>query len=299
MEDETEQQLVENPKIDKTSMYYFNFQPEHRPDVTTHPAIDWALKNVLDVAKIRAKKSFMYIAVIAGGPGSGKSTLLRTCCAYCDENFKQAHICYEVHGKGQFLDVSTNCPEGTAIGMDESFKAFNAKGAMTKDFMDLLNHLQLLRQKRIFVFLAIPNWFSMTPAISLNLSSHLFMTKETRLGTRGAFFAWGREDKRRLWVKGKRFMDYRAHKSNFRGRFYSNKDMIIDEVEYDKRKYAHLLEQSKKPQKAPITDRNNIINNLHVIKEWKTDELCEFFHLKPRTITGILQTFNKISENGD
>ena len=297
--EELEQQPDGNPNVEKKSMYYFDFQPEHRPGITTHPAIDWALKEVLDVAKIRSKKSFMYLFVIAGGPGSGKSTLLRTCGAYCDKNFKLDHICFEAEGKGQFIDIATHCEEGTFIGMDESFKAFNTKGGMSKGFLDIINLLQLLRQKRIFVAFAIPNWYSMSQTISLNLSSHLFVTKETRLGTRGTFFAWGEKEKRYLWVKGKRFMDYGAHRSNFRGRFYSNRDMIIDEAEYDRRKYQHLLDQSKKPETAPISDRNFIINKLHITEGWKTDKLGGFFNLKPRTITGILQTFNKISENGD
>ncbi len=285
-------------KPEKKSMYYFEFHPKHKPGVTTWPAVDWNLKKVLDVAKLRCKKSFMYLNNISGIPGTGKSTLAQTMAAYVCPWFSEKYICYGAHGEKGFIKVSNDCPNESAIVLDESFRAFNSQGTATKEFQEILAHILELRQKKVYVFMCICNWFSMSMTISLDLASQLFYTYATRLGVRGKFLAWGRPEKRHLWVKGKRFMSYGAHPSNFTGRFYSNKDKIIDQEEYEACKLKSLRENSAKLEEKPINNRNYIINKLHVIEGWKTDKLCDFFGLKPRTITGIIHTFNDMGENG-
>lgn len=285
-------------EVKKKSMHYFEFQPRHLNN-PTRVAIDWSKKDVLDVAKIRIKKNFYYISVIAGYPGTGKSTLARTDAAYVDPNFHLGRICFEAHGKDGFIEVSNKIPEESAIVLDESFKAFNARGQATRDFQDILNHLQLLRQRRLYIFLCIPNWYNLSMTISLELSSHLFYTYATRLGVRGKFLAFGRDTKRRLWVKGKRFMNYSAEKCDFIGRFYSNRDKIVDEAEYNKRKLQHLKDQAEKREEGPLNNRNHMINKLNIQEGWKTGKIAEFFNLKPHTITDILRPFKKIVESVD
>lgn len=204
--------------------------------------IDGYLARTLDMAKERVlNKGWDYVGVICGLPGSGKSTLARTCAKYCDPNFSIDNICFTAK---EFIEVTNNAKEHSAIVLDESFQSLNARVAMSSDFLMILNHLQVIRQKHLFIFLCLPNYFDLSKGVAIFRSSHLFVTYAQKDGTRGRFTAFDRTSKRLLYIEGAKYMNYSAVQANYYGSFKRNNGLIDDGL-YEEKKLKHLLAQNK------------------------------------------------------
>lgn len=178
------------------------------------------------------KRQWDYISCVAGLPGAGKSTFARGAAAYVCPWFNIDYIVFDAQ---DFIDVCNNCPEGSAIVYDECFADMNTRQTVSPDFMRIINHLQLIRKRHLFVFLCLPNFFDLSKGIAIFRTSHLFVTYATVEGDRGRVMAFSRNNKRWLYVKGSKFMNYNAQKSNFATKFFMNKH-IVDEDAYEAKK---------------------------------------------------------------
>lgn len=256
-----------------------------------YPKIDYDIADVLDMATKRNHRNFQYIAIIAGIPGTGKTTLSFNLASYVCPWFSEKYVCFTAD---EFIGLTTRCPKYSAVILDESFEAFNSKGSMTKDFKKVLNHLQIVRQRNLFLFLNLPNFFDLSKNIAVFLASHLFFVYSSREGVRGAFLVFDRDSKRELYVKGSRYMDYSCVNANFRARFYVNKGKILDEERYEAKKLKHFQEQDEKiKSENTISDRNTIIYRLKKEKLWSSKDLATFFKLDNTYIDRIIRNVQK------
>lgn len=252
--------------------------------------IDGLLQKSLDIAINRVKKkNWDYVAVVAGYSGAGKSTLARTIAKYCCPWFDENYIAFT--GK-EFVKLTNNAPEYSAIILDESFQSLNTRNVMNPEFQKIINHLQIIRQKHLFIILCLPNFFELTKGVAIFRSSHLFVVYADDDGDRGRFLAFGRDKKRLLYIKGAKYMDYGCEKANFFARFSRNQD-IVDESKYEEMKRNHLMEQEEKKvnkmeTKADLKKKAAIVK-LSKEKQWKATEIAELFGVIPRYIHAILQ----------
>ena len=204
--------------------------------------IDQNLAKVLEVAKERVgKKNWDYVGLICGLPGSGKSTLSWTLAKYLDPSFSHKRVAFTAE---EFLTITKNCPEYSAIVLDESFQSLNTRVTMSPEFLRIINHLQIIRQKHLFIFLCLPNFFDLSQDIAIFRASHLFYVYEYDNGMRGRFRFYDRNSKTRLYVMGKKFMNYDCVRGIFFGNFYD--DEVVDEEKYLKMKEEHLKSQEKR-----------------------------------------------------
>ena len=204
--------------------------------------IDDYLKESLDeikevVGSKRQKgKNWDYIALVCGNPGTGKSNFAQNCAKYCDPDFNIKKIAFNFL---EFDKITNECEPNSAIILDESFADMNTRASRGTDFTNIINKLQLIRQKNLYVFLCLPNFFDLAKGIAIFRSQHLFVTYSQSFGERGTYAAFDRESKKALYILGGKFMNYNACEPNFRGRFVKSKS--INEEEYDKLKAAHLI----------------------------------------------------------
>jgi len=225
---------------------------------------------------------------------SGKSTFARTIARYCCPWFDLNHIAFTSE---EFVRITNNCPDYSAVILDESFQSMNARVTMTKAFLRIVNHLQIIRQKHLFILLCLPNFFDLSKNVAIFRSSHLFITYSSQEGRRGSFMAFSRDNKRRLYIKGSKFLDYNAIQSNFRGGYTMNKN-VLSETAYEKLKLAHLRSQEKDLLK-PTSDskRDDAIVALYNKKKTKTIEIAEIFGLTTRRIQEIVKAYRENAEN--
>ena len=246
--------------------------------------LDRLLKPELDKVRIRVKKkNWDYVALVAGIPGSGKSTLARTLARYFCRWFDVSYVAFS---GDDFIEITNNCPEYSSVILDESFASLNSKVSMSEDFVKIINHLQLIRQKHLFIFLCLPNFFDLAKGISIFRSSHLFVTYADKIGNRGHFLVFDRDNKRKLYVKGGKYMNYNAQKANFYARFWRN-DGIIDINKYNTMKEDHMKAQNDKELRR-ITNksgRNDILWKLHQEHGWMIKDLAVLAEIKPNTLS--------------
>lgn len=259
--------------------------------------LDTLIRIELDKVKVRVKKkNWDYVALVAGIPGSGKSTLARTFARYFCKWFDESYIAFT---GDEFIDITNNCPEYSSVILDESFASLNSKVSMSEDFVKIINHLQIIRQKHLFIFLCLPNFFDLAKGISIFRSSHLFVTYADGEGNRGHFLVFDRDNKRKLYVRGGKYMDYNAQKANFYARFWENNDIINLKL-YEDMKNRHLLAQNEKELKK-ITNkssRDEILFRLHKEHGWSAVDLSSLAQIDKSVVYKLLKKNENMANKG-
>ena len=240
-----------------------------------------------EIKSVVTAKDFDYVAIVCGLPGLGKSNFAISCAKYCDPNFTEKNIAFTSQ---QFIQLTNDCPNHSAVILDESFASMNSKITMTKEFVQIVNHLQIIRQKNLFIFLCLPNFFDLSKGVSIYRSSHLFVVYSEKFGERGRFAAFDREKKKMLYILGQKYMNYLCVKPNFRGKF--SKQQAIDEENYKALKLEHLKEQNKSltKQSRGNYSRDRLMAYLHLIQEIPVDDLVEGSKITERGIYKAIDT---------
>ncbi|MGA2130631.1 MAG: hypothetical protein ABSG05_03420 [Candidatus Pacearchaeota archaeon] len=264
--------------------------------------IDETLKENLEAVKNSVlKRGWDYLAIVAGIPGTGKSTFTQQICKFLDPSFNaKDRICFTGTGENGLIErtASPDAKTGMAFMLDESFESLNSRVSSSAEFLRIVNHLQLIRQKGLFIILCLPNFFDLSKGIAIFRTSHLFVVYSDSF-ERGYFAAFGRDEKRKLYVKGNKFVDYNAEKPNFRGRY--TKKWIADWDLYEKMKGKHLIEQSKNKQNQDkkVQQRNKLIVYLKEKKRIPAKEISEICGLSRAEIYKILEEYSDTSEEND
>jgi len=256
----------------------------------TYASIDEFLVKNLDAVKNSVlDRGWDYVAIVSGIPGVGKSTFAQRICKYLDPTFNtKDRICFTGTGKNGLIERTAHAKLGQAYMLDESFADLNTKVSKGSEFVKIMNHLQLIRQKGLYLVLCLPNFFDLSKGIAVFRSSHLFAIYSDGF-ERGYFAAFGRDEKRELYVKGSKFMDYNVRKPNFRGTF--SKQWFADQELYDKLKLQHLQEQAKEaPKGKDNLDRKALKQLFLALKQenYTNKELYEMSGVSKATFYRIL-----------
>jgi hypothetical protein len=254
-------------------------------------SIDGYLKENLDEAIKRVtKRNWDYVAVVSGYSGVGKSNFAQGCARYCSEWFDHTYIAFS---DDEFIKITNECPEFSSVVLDESFQSLNTKVTNSIAFLRIVNHLQLIRQKHLFIFLCLPNFFDLSKGIAIFRSSHLFLVYADDKGERGYFVAFDRDAKRNLYIKGGKYLNYHAVEGNFYGRFPKQK--AIDENAYLAMKRKNLLEQEKTIDRTTKARqvRNNFVRYLFNTKKWKKETIAKAGGIDRKTVYNILKQNGK------
>lgn len=199
-----------------------------------------AIATNLNKSKIAVNtKGWDYVCIVSGIPGVGKSTFGQALAKYLDPDFESWQICFTAE---EFKEKTSLGKKGQAFMLDESFADMNSNVCRSPEFNALVNHLQLIRQKNLFLILILPDFFSLAKNIALFRASHLFVPYSVEY-KHGDVAVFDREAKRQLYIKGKPFVDYQCVPPNFRCDFQGH--WFCDVEDYKKRKDEHLREASK------------------------------------------------------
>ncbi len=254
--------------------------------------LDGRIKKNLDRIKHSVvNKGFDYICVVSGYPGTGKSTFAQQMALYLDETFNtEEDIYFEALGKDGMIEGVSNKKKFKVVMLDESFQDLNSKVGMGSAFVKIINTLQLVRQKNLFIILCLPNFFDLNKAVALFRTRHLFVVYADENFNRGSVACFDREAKKKLYVLGQKFMNYGAAKANFVASF--TKKWVVDKELYDKRKAQHLIDQGKqtfeRTTKAALT-KNKLIFHLKKVEGWTSKRIADIAGITPRAINAIVQ----------
>ena len=159
------------------------------------------------------------------------------------------------------IDRSFHVPKYSCIILDE----WEDSGYWSELGMTLRQFFRKCRQLNLFMLCIIPNWFQLPLSYAVSRSAFAIDVKFGDGFSRGHFDFYGFNNKKDLYIKGKKFHNYYVAKPNFFGNFTDGYG--VDEVEYRKRK----LEDMEKWDK----DEDKGVKSLPVIRKEAKAEILQ------------------------
>ena len=223
--------------------------------------MDELICNQIDILIKNIKHDWDFTIVITGGGEVrvGKSVLaMQIACYWSWRLFKEYGIEVPFSVQDNFcLEGKKLIQKGNELGQNHKYSAliFDEAGAdlegtkvMTQMTQDVLDYYRECGQYNLLNILVLPDFFSLPKGLALTRSICLidvyYSVGEDNIFERGYFNFYSRHSKKKLYLKGKRELDYSATKYDFNGKF--SNFYPVDEQEYRKLKQDTLMRRESK-----------------------------------------------------
>ena len=210
--------------------------------------MDGYMKENLDLAKKVIKDDWDMVFIYDGMEGSGKSVKAMQDAFYCDPDLNL--LDRYAFTPTEFKRAVLSAKKYQAVVYDEAHSGLNARAAMTTINRTLVSMLTEIRQKNLFVFVILPTFFDLDRYVALWRSRALIHIYTAQNMQRGYFSFYNANNKKMLYIKGKKLYKYGVQKPNFIGRFSSH--YPLDEAEYRRRKLAALQGRDNMPDNPEV-----------------------------------------------
>ena len=219
--------------------------------------IDGILKDNLDKIKPYVLKDWDMCFIFSGIEGGGKSTMAMQIARYLSgDRFTLDHVCF---GPEEFMKKIRQpdlLKPGDSLILDESFM-INSRSTMSELNRKFLAILSECRQKQLFLLIVCPNFFDLDKNLALWRSRGMFYIYHDKM-QRGFFKYFTYNDKKKLYIGGKKFYNYNFTKHSLSGRF--TKYIPVDHEEYKRRKLkAFEIRQDEPPRNSRFVVQRNIL----------------------------------------
>lgn len=155
------------------------------------------------------------------------------------------------------------------------------------------------RQLNLFILVIIPNWFQLPLGYAIGRSTFAIDVRFTQGFTRGTFDFYGFENKRQLYIKGKKFHNYHVAKADFVGRFTDGYG--VPDADYRREKLADMKrydEEEEKPH-TPTAIRRELVGKFKKnFPQITNKQIAEALEVCDKTISRDLSK-NKEANKGD
>lgn len=210
---------------------------------------------MLFVNKIKKDMDFVIVVAGTGQVRVGKSVLAQQIGAFLtNEVSKQLKIPYSFNCADNFAFTGRELIEkakklgakqayGGVIIYDEAGGELQSMKRWTPETRALIDFFRECGQLNLFVVLVLPDFFDLPKGIAVARTRALINVKFDDNLDRGLFSCYNWYQKKLLYLKGKKLLDYSSAKPNFHGRF-TNK-YTVDEQEYRKYKQESLKRNIK------------------------------------------------------
>lgn len=229
------------------------------------------LKNQLDILLKNIKNDWDFTIVITGGGEVrvGKSVLAMQIAAYWTYMVKKL---YDIECP---FDVDTNfvftgdrlIQTGNELGQkypysalifDEAGSDLEGRKVIQSSTQAVLDYFRECGQYNMLNIIVMPEFFDLPKGIALSRSIFLidvtYEANEEGIFKRGIYNFYSRPNKKYLYLKGKRELDYSVGKMDFRGNF--SNFYPIDENKYRKLKQIALSKRQSKREGKYINQRD-------------------------------------------
>jgi len=206
--------------------------------ITEKSYLDGYLKKNLDIAINNNKKDWDAVILIDGVEGGGKSVLGMQVASYLDPSYSLDRCCFSAT---QLIRAINTAQPHQAIVFDEALRGLSSRSALSKINRIIVKLLAEIRQKNLFVIIILPSYFDLDKNIAIWRSVCLLHVYTSKGNKRGFFAFYDYDQKKTLFILGKKMYDYKQVKSSFVGRFTNQ--YTVPEDEYRKKKREMLSGQ--------------------------------------------------------
>ena len=223
--------------------------------------MDDILKNQIDVLLKNIIKDWDFTIIISGSGEVrvGKSVLAMQIGAYWTEQMEKIHGIkvpfsikenFVMDGR-RLIEVGNKLGQNfpySALIFDEAGADLEGKKVMSQLTQDVLDYYRECGQYNMLNILVLPEYFDLPKGIAMTRSICLidvyYVTDQDAIFQRGFFNFFSKRSKKKLYLKGKRELDYRSAKYDFNGKFPNF--YPLDEAEYRKLKQEALTKRESK-----------------------------------------------------
>jgi hypothetical protein len=262
------------------------------------------LKTNLDLLIKNIKDDWDFTILISGGGNvrMGKSVLAQQIAYYIWSEIKRLYghdNPFNLQDNYSFRG-SEHIKKGKALGenypyslliFDEAGSDLESRKVMTKQTRELLDFFRECGQYNLFHILVLPDFFELPKGIAMTRSTCLIdvFTSSDEEGkfVRGYYNFYNKQNKKMLFLKGKKYLDYKAHPYNFHGKFTNF--YPLPEAEYRQMKRDALAgrERTAKEQSREfkyLKQRDIAFAKLHELG-MSYQEISDYFKLNGISIT--------------
>ena len=260
--------------------------------------MDDILKNQIDVLLKNIIKDWDFTIIISGSGEVrvGKSVLAMQIGSYWTEQMEKIHglkVPFSV--KENFvMDGRKLIEVGNRLGQnhpysplifDEAGADLEGKKIMSQLTQDVLDYYRECGQYNMLNILVLPEYFDLPKGIAMTRSICLldvyYVTDQDAIFRRGFFNFFSKRSKKKLYIKGKRELDYKAARYDFNGKFPNF--YPLDEAEYRKLKQEALTKRESKRRNKFQLQRDACWFLFHKEIGWSQAEICK----RMEQMTGI------------
>ena len=186
------------------------------------------------------------------GVRTGKSTLAQQLCYYYTQRINELHglnLTFTqkniVFRTDKLIKRAYSLPKYSALILDEGDDL--TEHAASEKTREIRRFLRKSGQLNLFIIMILPDFFEMPKAIAMHRSNFLIDVKFEDEFDRGYFEYYNFTDKKKLYVRGKKFNDYDAHTATLTNGRFVNK-YCVNEKTYRRMKYQDMVEQNEKEE---------------------------------------------------
>lgn len=250
------------------------------------------LKENLDIVKKNNTNDWDFKLLYSGDgmTRTGKSTKACQDAAYCDPTFADNWREQVVFDGKKLKEIAYKIGKNKAIVYDEAREGLNNKRQMeafTKNLLDFFSECGNLNH---MLFIVLPEFFELPKSVAITQSTYLINCYARNGFERGYFDFFNRVDKKYLYLKGNKYLDYKCQRPSFKGTFTNY--LPFDRTEYEKAKTEALIAKSKKQEEAEaesiLLDKEKSFSNkcLILLKQvMKVKDIAEALNINRRTIS--------------
>ena len=228
--------------------------------------LDENLKKNLDRAIEFQKKDWDFAFIVDGKERGGKSVFAQQMAYYVDKTFNIDRVTFTAR---EFKKAVLKAEPGQAVIYDEAFTGLSSKDTMNRTNKLLVQMLAEVGQKNLFIFVVMPTFFDLTKYVALHRSRALIHIYTGDNFERGYFAFYNEDLKKKLYIDGKDYYDYKGKPYNFVGRFVNH--YVIDEKVYRQKKRQSLAVKDEDEDDARDDE-----DRLKMHKAWLFEYLQRF-----------------------
>jgi len=189
----------------------------------------------------KANKRDIDFKLLFSGNGmtrTGKTTLVVQTAAYLDEGYISNWRNQTCFSGDKLIEFGNKLKPGQVLVYDEARESLNTTSQLTSYCKDILNFFAECGSKNLFILIVLPEFFDLPKGITITQSLFLVNCKFRNNFSRGFADFFNHKQKKYLYIKGKKWLDYSAVKPSFQMTF--TKYFPLNMQEYEKLKQSEL-----------------------------------------------------------